>query len=256
MDFEITTKGKNLFLRIATVTLLLMMVITTLLWWFVSPRLHEINKLLAEISLTALRIFYIVLILGSILVYLTCFLERNFLVARFAVVAFNRVLFPVTIVFGRIIGISKDKLRESYVHVNNALMKTINKKFKAKEIFILLPHCLQSTECDLRITVDINNCAGCGKCNISELIKLAKRYNVKIAIATGGTLARRIIINHKPKFIIAVACQRDLVDGLQDVFPIPVYGVLNERPEGPCINTIVDITKIETALKNIISDKK
>jgi len=256
MDIEITTKGKNLFLGLTTASLLLMMVITTLLWWFVSPRLHEINKLLAEISLTALRIFYIVLIIGSVLVYLTCFLERNFLVARFTVVAFNRVLFPVTIFFGSIIGISKDKLRESYVHVNNALMKTINKKFKAKEILILLPHCLQNTECDLRITVNINNCAGCGKCNISELIRLSKKYNVNIAIATGGTLARRIIIKHKPKFIIAVACQRDLVDGLQDVFPIPVYGVLNERPEGPCINTIVDITKIEAALKNIISDKK
>jgi len=256
MDIEITTKGKNLFLGLTTASLLLMMVITTLLWWFVSPRLHEINKLLAGISLTALRIFYIVLIIGSVLVYLTCFLERNFLVARFTVVAFNRVLFPVTIFFGSIIGISKDKLRESYVHVNNALMKTINKKFKAKEILILLPHCLQNTECDLRITVNINNCAGCGKCNISELIRLSKKYNVNIAIATGGTLARRIIIKHKPKFIIAVACQRDLVDGLQDVFPIPVYGVLNERPEGPCINTIVDITKIEAALKNIISDKK
>ena len=125
MDFEINTKGKNLFLGIATITLLLMIVITTLLWWFVSPRLHEINKLLAEISLTALRIFYIVLISGSVLVYLTCFLERNFLVARFAVVAFNRVLFPVTIFFGSIIGILlADKLlfRQSICGIKRILL--------------------------------------------------------------------------------------------------------------------------------------
>lgn len=75
-------------------------------------------------------------------------------------------------------------------------------------------------------------------------------------IATGGTLARKIIIENKPNFIIAVACQRDLVEGIQEVFPIPVYGVLNQRPEGPCVNTRVDVSKIEKALQNILKDEK
>jgi hypothetical protein len=75
---------------------------------------------------------------------------------------------------------------------------------------------------------------------------------VKIAIATGGTLARKIIIQTKPRCIIAVACQRDLVDGLIDVFPIPVFGILNERPNGPCINTDVNINQIRLFLMNYI----
>jgi hypothetical protein len=155
-------------------------------------------------------------------------------------------------VLGRLIGIPKDRIRESYVSVNNTFTKVVKKSYDPKEVLILLPHCLQFTECQYRITIDINNCRECGKCTIVDLKKLSEKYGVKIAIATGGTLARRIIIQNRPKFIIAVACERDLVDGLQDVFPIPVYGVLNERPFGPCVNTAVAVDIIEKALKEVL----
>jgi hypothetical protein len=84
------------------------------------------------------------------------------------------------------------------------------------------------------------------------LVNLAQKYKVNIAVATGGTLARRIIIKTRPKLILAVACERDLVDGMLDVFPIPVYGLLNERPEGPCINTRVKTEILEKVLSKII----
>ncbi len=252
MDFEINTKGKNLFLVLSTITLLLMMIITTLLWWFISPRLHEINDILANLSLNALRIFYFILVLETILVYLTSYTEKNFLIIRFFIRVFIRILYPVTLFLGRIFGFSKERIRESFVHVNNSFIKSLKKKFKSSELLILLPHCLQNTECEIRITVDINKCKKCGKCNIGDLAEIADKYNVPIAIATGGTLARKIIIENKPKFIIAVACDRDLVEGMHEVFPIPVYGVLNERPQGPCVNTKVNIVNIESALNKIL----
>jgi len=252
MEFEINTKGKELFLTLSTISLIVMMIITTLLWWFISPRLHEISSILADVSLTLLRIFYLVLILGTTLVYLTCFLEKNFLIAKFAVASFIKVLFPVSILLGKLVGINKEKIRESFVHVNNAFIKAYKKKFKPEEILMLLPHCLQNSECDIRITFDINNCVECGKCSIHQLKKLSQQYNIRIAIATGGTLARKIIVENRPKLVIAVACQRDLVSGIQEVFPIPTYGILNERPFGPCFNTTVDYKKIEYAIKNLI----
>lgn len=252
MDFEIQTKGKELFLTLTTISLVLLMGLTTLLWWFISPRLHEINGILANLSLFALRIFYIILIFGTILVFLTSYLERNFLISKFAVKMFIKVLFPVAVLLGRLLRISKSKIRESFVHVNNSFIKTLDKKFKPSEILLLLPHCLQNTDCGIRITVDVTKCIRCGKCDIGALVEMAKDYKIPVAIATGGTLARRIIVKNKPKFIIAVACERDLVDGLNDVFPIPVYGVLNQRPEGPCINTRVDVNKIRKALDKII----
>jgi hypothetical protein len=70
-----------------------------------------------------------------------------------------------------------------------------------------------------------------------------------VFIVPGGELARQLIRDHNPSRIIAVACERDLVSGIQDVAPvIPTYAVPNCRPEGPCKNTIVDLKLIEEAL--------
>jgi len=252
MDFKINTKGKNLFLILSTITLILMMAVTTLLWWFISPRLHEISTILADLSLTALRVFFFVLTMGTILVLLTSYSETNLLVARFAIRAYIKILYPVTLLLGRSLGISKERIRESFVSVNNSFIKALKKSFDTSEILILLPHCLQNTDCEIRITTDVTKCQRCGRCDIAKLCEISEKYNIKMAIATGGTLARKIVIDNRPKFIIAVACDRDLVEGLREVFPIPVYGVLNIRPEGPCVNTRVMTEKIEYALKAII----
>lgn len=252
MDFKVNTKGKNLFLVLSTITLILMMTVTTLLWWFVSPRLHEISVVLAGLSLTALRVFFFVLALGTILVLIICYTETNLLVARFAIRAYIKIIYPVTLLFGRLLGISIEKIRESFVSVNNSFVNAIHKQFKSSELLILLPHCLQHIDCDIRITTDIHKCEKCGKCDIAKLCEISKKYKINMSIATGGTLARKIIIENRPKFIIAVACDRDLVEGLREVFPIPVYGVLNIRPEGPCVNTRVMTEKIEAALNALI----
>ncbi len=252
MELIIDQKQKNLFLILTTISLILVMIITTLLWWFISPRLHEINKILANTVLNLLRLFYFVVVLGIVLVLLTSYLERNFLIARTAVRIAIRFLFPVTILLGKVVGIAKDRIRESFVHVNNTFVKVLEDKYQPKDILILLPHCLQNTECRIRVTVDINYCQDCGLCKITELKRIAGKSGINIAIATGGSLARRIIIKHRPKFIIAVACERDLVDGLLDVFPIPVYGVLNDRPFGPCLNTSVREEVIESALQKVL----
>jgi len=90
------------------------------------------------------------------------------------------------------------------------------------------------------------------KCDIGKVLKLAEKYNVEVAIATGGTLARRIIIDKKPNIIIAVACYRDLVSGIRDTYPIMTMGILNLRPEGPCINTKVEIDKLQKTLDSIV----
>jgi uncharacterized protein len=72
---------------------------------------------------------------------------------------------------------------------------------------------------------------------------------VGLAVATGGTLARRIIVERRPKIIIAVACERDLSSGIQDSYPMPVFGITNHRPYGPCYDTDVDLERVEEALK-------
>jgi hypothetical protein len=160
----------------------------------------------------------------------------------------NELLFPLTLVIGKVLGIKSEKIRSSYIAVNNYLVKSKHIILNGERVMILLPHCLQNNECPHKITVDINNCKQCGKCCVSDLIKLSQKYSAIIKVATGGTLARKLIKECRPSGVIAVACERDLSMGIQDSGSIPVFGVLNCRPNGPCFNTSVDIAKVEQAL--------
>ena len=61
--------------------------------------------------------------------------------------------------------------------------------------------------------------------------------------------ARRIIGETSPGAIVAVACERDLITGIQDVAPkIPVIGLPNSRPEGPCADTVINTEELQQAI--------
>ena len=47
-----------------------------------------------------------------------------------------------------------------------------------------------------------------------------------------------------------------LTTGIQDKYPIPVIGILNERPNGPCINTEVDMEKVKRAVADFLEGSK
>jgi hypothetical protein len=52
----------------------------------------------------------------------------------------------------------------------------------------------------------------------------------------------------RPRLVVAVACERDLTSGIRDAYPLPVIGVFNSRPEGPCFNTRIDLEAVRQAL--------
>jgi len=137
--------------------------------------------------------------------------------------------------------------------VNNLLVRARCADIKPKRLLLLMPHCLQFSDCAIKVTSDASKCQACGKCKIKDLVALAQKYNVHLSVATGGTLARRRVAESRPEAIIAVACERDLTSGIQDAYPLPVIGILNDRPFGPCYNTSVDITKVAEALEFLAS---
>ena len=87
---------------------------------------------------------------------------------------------------------------------------------------------------------------------MDDLLKLTDRYGVNLAVVTGGTLARNVLKTLRPQAVLAIACERDLTSGIQDVFPLPVIGILNQRPFGPCCNTKVDIERVEKLLQDML----
>lgn len=165
------------------------------------------------------------------------------------------LLFNPVIFIASSIGIPKNEMRKIYVKLNNSYIYSNKYNFNSKDIMILIPHCVQKNSCKLKVTNKIENCAKCGLCNVSDLVKLKEKTGINIFIATGGTLARKVIIENKPKAVIAVACERDLTSGIQDMKHIPVLGIFNKRPNGPCVDTFIDIHEVEDAI-NFLTNKK
>lgn len=158
------------------------------------------------------------------------------------------MLLPLMEVAGGLFGIKKQIVRRSFIKVNNELAMANFKPVKPEKLLLLLPHCIQASKCPRRLAYSLDNCLGCGQCQIGEIIDLARELGIKLAIATGGTIARRIVVECKPEFIVAVACERDLAAGIQDCYPIPVFGLLNERPKGPCMDTLVPMQALRCVM--------
>lgn len=162
------------------------------------------------------------------------------------------LLLPIMTPIGKIVGVDKNELRKIFIKLNNEYIYSQEYNLLPEDIIILIPHCIQKYTCKLKVTTKIETCAKCGLCNIGDLVKLKEKTDVKIFVATGGTLARKIILENRPKAVIAVACERDLTSGVQDTKGIPVLGVFNKRPNGPCVDTIIDIDEVEKAINFFI----
>ena len=162
-------------------------------------------------------------------------------------------LYPVLIWLTGFFKTDKDALGIAYIQTNNHIIQGLSGRVPAEKVLVLLPHCLQWNECPYKVTGNADRCIACGKCMIGELKALAKALNLPFVIATGGTLARKAINENQPELIIAVACERDLASGIYDMRRIPVIGLLNERPEGPCKNTRVDMDALKALLDRFVA---
>ena len=157
-----------------------------------------------------------------------------------------RILYPLLMVAGSLSKNKKERYQRFIIDLNNRLVK--REGIKPGKILLLLPHCLQINECDVRLTYNIYNCKKCGRCGIKDLIRIAEENHLNLFVATGGSLARRIVNEIRPDAVIAVACENDLSSGIIDTYPLPVLGITNDRPFGPCLNTKVDLSKIKEAI--------
>ncbi len=239
---------KRIFIFLLLITCVVMVGFAFLLWWvpYVGmTNIHPSLPLIVGVVFAAVVLFGLG---GALTLVFTIIRGKNLFFNRKIRGVVIRILFPLLVVVGRCFGISKDEARRSFVAINNSLVLAEAKKVKPDRLLILLPHCLQHHECTVRITGDVENCKACGRCKIKDLVALSGKYHVSASVATGGTLARRIVVEKKPKVIIAVACERDLTSGIQDSYPIPVFGILNNRPFGPCYDTDVDLELVEQGM--------
>ncbi|MBT0651464.1 DUF116 domain-containing protein [Geomobilimonas luticola] len=235
------------------VTCIIIVGLIYLMWWIPTRGLANIHPNLPHIVGIVTAILSGLALCGTALLVLTTALGKDILFTRFMRLVVIKFLLPVIEAMGKLLGISKDTIRQSFIAMNNSLVQSQRLLVPADRILILLPHCLQLFDCEIKVTGDINKCVRCGRCDIMGLAELARKYQVDISVATGGTLARKVIIEKRPKLVVAVACERDLTSGIKDCYPLPVIGVLNDRPFGPCFNTRVDTEKIDAAIASVLT---
>ncbi len=243
---------KRIFVGLLVFTCLILFFLIFLLWYVPLVGLKNIHPSLPLIFSIVLAVLVFLMLSGGLLLVFTILRGKDIFFSHKLRGIVAKVLFPFMILMGRLVGASKERVQQSFVELNNHLVRSNHHRTRPNRLLILLPHCIQDFDCQIKITGNIRNCKGCGKCEIKDLIELSDHYQVKMAVATGGTLARRIIVENKPEAIVAVACELDLTSGIQDSYPIPVIGILNERPHGPCMNTKVDIQKVKDAILDLL----
>ncbi|HEX5387154.1 MAG TPA: DUF116 domain-containing protein [Gemmatimonadales bacterium] len=124
--------------------------------------------------------------------------------------------------FGR-----RDWVENAAVKVYNALALTRSRKVGTGELLLLIPRCLSKETLD-------------------GVLGIAGKYGVPVFVATRGQLARRVIRERRPRAVVAVACERDMVSGLHDVAgKVPVLGLTMTLPWGPCKDAGLDLGRLE-----------
>ena len=249
-------EGNGLFLSLSFLVILLFSVSMAFIWYMIKPRLIEISPYLHTTAGVAIAVFVFYTLLKYTVTVLSVVTGKNlppFLNINSPSIVILICQYAIKI--GKTFGISIDRIGNSFVHFNNSLMRVIKKGSRNERLLVLLPRCIQNSKCKQRVAEDINNCKDCGKCVITEFKALSKEYRFHINVATGGSLARKVVYKLRPSSILAVACERELVSGIQDTGSIRVFAIPNLRPEGPCKNTTVDMNKVRDAI-NFIYDNE
>lgn len=203
-----------------------------LLFWYLSlPRFESFGTIFAAMAGITASFIAIVAVIWYFLQILTSVFKIKltpiFIVRRFSL----RIFLPAAIKIGGFFGVSRDRIGSSFVKFHNDLMRAVGTGKSANKFLLLLPRCLSAES----------------RKSINEL---ADKYRFKTFTAFGGDEARKVIKEQRPEAVIGVACERDLISGIQDTaHKIAVFGVPNTRPEGPCKNTSVDIKELEEIIR-------
>ncbi len=247
---------KRLFIALLSLSFLCMASLAYAVWRVSYLGLLEINAYLPLIlgiffaSVVFFTGFGILSMVGAILglPFFHVFQKRSY--------ALINLLFPIAILIGKVFGFNRRRIERSFIEVSNHIVSHRGIKVRANELLVVTPHCLQLATCPHKITRDPNNCKHCGGCDIGDLLTLADDMGFHFFIVTGGTLARQTVKKIRPKVVLAIACERDLTSGIQDVYPLPAIGVLNICPNGPCFNTHIDIKIVREELQKLLLDEK
>jgi len=216
----------TLFFAWSAVTLVLGLGLVALVFFLLAPRLAGLHRSVPALMWGGLLIVGAILWLWWGVLFLSYQLRRPLLPERLAergpFLRLMRLTSRVADWFGR-----RDWVENAAVKIYNALAVMRGRKVGQGELLVLIPRCLSKETLD-------------------GVLGIAGRYGVPVFVATRGQLARRVIRERRPRAVVAVACERDMVSGLHDVAgKIPVLGLTMTLPAGPCKDAALNLGQFE-----------
>jgi uncharacterized protein len=215
-----------LFFLWSAVALVAALALVALALYLFGPRLGQLHHSIPRVLWSALAIVTGVLWLWWGVLLLSFVTGRALLPERLAergpYLRLMRLTSRVAERFGR-----RDWVENAAVKVYNALALLRGRKVGKGELLLLIPRCLSKETLD-------------------GVLGIAGKYGVPVFVATRGQLARRVIRERRPRAVVAVACERDMVSGLHDVAgKIPVLGLTMTLPSGPCKDALLNLQQLE-----------
>lgn len=245
--------GKGVFLALLGASAFIVVLIAFIFWYVPAIGLGNIHPLLPYITGGALIILSVFVLGGASAIILTAARKKPVFYSKSFRWLLIKFFLPIMIMVGGILRVPRIKIEQTFIELNNQLVLAMKRKIRPEKLLILMPHCIQYDNCKIKVTRNVKNCVGCGKCEIGELVSLMQEFNISLFISTGGTVARRKVYEERPHAVIAVACERDLTSGLQDAYPLPVYAIVNKRPRGYCMETGVAIGEVRQAIIDLVA---
>jgi hypothetical protein len=222
-----------LFFAWSALTLVVGLGLTAILLFLLAPRLRGLHPNAPAFLWTGLLIVGSFLWAWWVILLLSYETARPLLPERMAergpFLRLMRLTSQVADHFGR-----RDWVENAAVKVYNSLAVMRGRKVSQGELLLLIPRCLS------KVTLD-------------GVLGIAGKYGVPVFVATRGQLARRVIRERRPRAVVAVACERDMVSGLHDVAgKIPVLGLTMTLPSGPCKDASLDLGQLERWVRSYV----
>jgi len=223
----------RVFFRFAALTIAAATGALALLLYLVGPRLGTLSPLVPRILWSLVAVLAVLQWLYLGVVAASFYSGRNLLPERLMERGPYLQLMNYTSLIARAFG-KRDWVEHAAIDVYNTLAERRGRKLGKGELLVLIPRCLSKQALD-------------------GVLEIAGRYEVPVFVATRGQLARRVIRERRPRAVVAVACERDMMTGLRDVAgKLPVLGLTMQLPNGPCRDAVIDLGQMEQWVRGLV----
>ncbi len=223
----------GLFFRYAALTMCVAFAALAMVLYLLTPRLALVHAALPAALAWTIAAGFAVAILWFVILLLSFYggvpLVPEGLLERGPYLRLMNLSSLVARAFRR-----RDWVEHAAIDVYNALAERRRRRVGKGELLVLIPRCLSKQALD-------------------GVLSIAGRYDVPVFVATRGQLARRVIRERRPRAVVAVACERDMMTGLRDVAGrLPVLGLTMQLPNGPCRDALLDLDVMDRWVRALV----